>query len=77
MDLNERDSTPRVWQASMQESCRQLAASHMHTRLLPFIQKDKLVVENYDKKEDEEDETQMSLIKMEDEEEKEENGLVH
>ena len=38
----------------------------MHTRLLPFIQKDKLEVENYDKKEDEEDETQMSLIKMED-----------
>lgn len=47
MHLNERDSTPRVWQASMQESCRQLVASHMHTRLLPYNRRDKLEVENH------------------------------
>lgn len=54
MDLNERDSTPRVWQASMQESCRQLVASHMHTRLLPYNRSGNLVLENYDKEEEEE-----------------------
>lgn len=47
MHLNERDSTPRVWQASMQERCRQLLASHMHTRLLPYNRRDKLEVENH------------------------------